>query len=215
MQYTKHLDKFHIYFEQNRIEQKVNWFGIPVLKNPFDLMIFQELIFELKPDFIIETGTGFGGSAVFYANILRTLNHGQVITVDTEKRICAENEYAQNLILERVNELTGDSVSSSVFDKIASIVGNNKKCIVFLDSWHCKEHVLKELELYNQFVNVGSYIIVEDTHVSNHPVPWQWGEGPFEATTEFLKKNKNFVADTSREKLLFTFNPGGFLKRIK
>ncbi len=86
--------------------------------------------------------------------------------------------------------------------------------MVVLDSWHTKEHVLRELELYANLVSVGSYLIVEDTHVNSHPVPWNWGEGPFEAVSEFLNKRNDFTPDENCERFNFTFNPSGWLKKI-
>jgi len=85
--------------------------------------------------------------------------------------------------------------------------------MVILDSEHCKDHVLKELQIYNSFVNKGSYLIVEDSDINGHPVRPGWGPGPMEALNEFLKENNDFVIDDSREKFLMTQNPRGYLKR--
>jgi cephalosporin hydroxylase len=95
---------------------------------------------------------------------------------------------------------------------------NGRKVLVTLDSEHTKEHVLKELQLYSTLVSLDSYIVVQDTHLNGHPVPWPRLEktgGPWEAVEEFLKTNKNFEVDRTREKHLATQNPGGFLKRVK
>ena len=86
--------------------------------------------------------------------------------------------------------------------------------MVILDSWHTKEHVLKELKLYSRLVSVGSYLIVEDSHMNGHPIKWKWCEGPYEAIQEFLKTNHSFRIDKKCENLLITFNPSGFLRRV-
>jgi cephalosporin hydroxylase len=109
--------------------------------------------------------------------------------------------------------MKGNSIDQRIVKQIYS-VARNQKNIVILDSWHSKEHVLKELNLYSSLVPVGSYLIVEDTHVNGHPIQWEYGEGPYEAVQEFLKTNSTFVVDKECEKLLITFNPNGFLKKV-
>ena len=200
------IDDFHIEYETNRMWERTSWLGVPILKLPFDLWIMQELIFKIKPDYVIETGTAYGGSTLFYSSILRLLGHGKVITVDTEDKCGLKSD----LIL----KIIGSSIDYAIFKEIREIT-RDKKNIVFLDSWHSKDHVLKELGLYSMLIPVGSYIVAEDTHVSGHPVKWKWGEGPYEAVQEFLKHNSDFEIDKECEKLIFTFNPSGYLRRIK
>ena len=208
----KIVDAFHIEFEREKMYEKVTWLGIPVFKLPMDLRIMQELIIKVRPDYVIETGTAFGGSALFFASILELLEHGEVLTFDIQKRDFLTSDISVHLE-KRITRFLGDSTSLDLWAwAVAPAMG--KRNIVFLDSWHSKEHVLKELRLYETLVQPGSYIIVEDTHVSGHPVPWKWGEGPYEAVQEFLKENHNFVIDTECEKLGCTYNPSGYLRRI-
>ncbi len=87
--------------------------------------------------------------------------------------------------------------------------------MVVLDSDHHRDHVLNELRLYNGLVSPGCYLIVEDTHFNGHPILPKFGPGPFEAVDEFLRTNTAFVRDRTRERFLLTFNPGGYLKRLK
>ncbi len=206
-------DNFHIFYEQNRLWEKQTWLGVPILTIPFDLLIIQELIFKIRPRYIIETGTGFGGSALFYASICQLLGYGQIITIDKVHKIPELSQIAKYLFDTRVVEFTGSSLNQKIIKQIYSIAKNQKN-IVILDSWHCKEHVLKELKLYSPLVSIGSYIIVEDSHVNGHPIQWKWGEGPYEAIEEFLKNNNCFKIDKECEKLGMTFNPNGYLRRV-
>lgn len=207
-------DSFHIYYEKNRIWEKTTWLGVPILTLPFDIFIIQELIFKIQPDYIIETGTGFGGSALFYASIMKLIEHGQVITVDKVQKSFLDNWTTKQIRDDLVLEITGDSIDSRVVKIIKDMV-KDKKNMVILDSWHTKGHVLKELEAYNEMVSCGSYLIVQDTHVNGHPVPWQWGEGPYEAVEEFLKNHSEFEIDKDCGKFEFTFHPNGYLRKTR
>lgn len=201
----KIVDSFHIEFEKHKVYEKVTWLGVPMFKLPMDLIIMQELIFKVRPDFIVETGTAHGGSALFFASIMRLLGQGKIITVDIDNRCDFEDE--------KITKILADSADEGTVRFVKTLVDG--RVMVFLDSWHSKDHVLRELRLYAPLVALGSYIVVEDTHVNNHPVPWQWGEGPYEAVQEFLKENDNFIVDTRCEKLGVTYNPSGYLQRVK
>lgn len=187
--------------------KNIHWFGIPISKCPFDLWIYQEMIHQIKPDFVIETGTDRGGSALFFASILDLIGQGKVITIDV-------NNYSEKVNHPRITKIIGDSVSAETFEQVKKIVGGGTVMIV-LDSDHRKKHVLREIELYSHFVSVGNYIVVEDTNINGQPVLPGWGEGPMEAVVAFLKTRKDFEVDRSREKFMLTFYPKGFLKRIK
>jgi cephalosporin hydroxylase len=178
----------------------------------------QEIISEVRPDFIVETGTNAGGTALFYATILQMLNgKGRVVTVDIgdpDSRVLQLPVWR-----ERVEFIRGSSVSPEVFEKISNKVRGHKVLVTF-DSLHTKEHVSKELNLYSQLVSLNSYLVVQDTQLMGHPIPLrlyshEGKEGPWEAVQEFIATNKNFVIDHSRERLLLTANPSGFLKRVK
>ena len=87
--------------------------------------------------------------------------------------------------------------------------------MVDLDSNHSKQHVLEEMRAYAPMITIGNYLIVEDTNINGHPVLPEFGPGPMEAVEEFLKENHDFVPDPSREKFLVTFNPGGYLRKVR
>lgn len=205
-------DPYHIHFENNRLWENLTWLGVPMWKLPNDAMIIQEVIYETKPEIIIETGTGRGGSALFYASILQLIGKGEVLTIDIEYK--RSSDYHNLFVNRRVTQIIGQSTHSSIIER-ARKFSSNKSTMVILDSFHSEEYVLEELNLYADFVSVGNYLIVEDTHVNGNPIEWKYKGGPMEAVKKFLKKDTRFEVDKSREKLILTFNPDGFLRRTK
>ena len=189
------------------------WFGIPTLQNPNDAWIIQEIISEVKPGYVIETGTFRGGSALLWATVLREVNpNGRVITIDIED----QSAQAKKLDISKkmITFLIGSSTDPKIVSEILQQI-NGKKAMMILDSDHKKDHVLKELESYAPAVNLGSYIVVQDSNVNGHPVFTDFGPGPMEAIDAFLASHPNFKPDVDRERLLYTTNPRGYLKRIK
>ena len=84
-------DEFHIHYEENRLWEHTHWLGVPIWKNPCDLLILQELIHKVRPEIIVETGTKFGGSALFFASIFELMgSNGKVITIDIDPRVSKE-----------------------------------------------------------------------------------------------------------------------------
>lgn len=210
------VDEFHIHYEKNKMWANSKFMGVPMWKLPFDAMVIQELIYKVKPDLIIETGTGHGGSALFYASICELMGQGYVITIDIDDNKRNSNNWGNFEWEDRITFLTGSSIDEDILYHVQMENVHSKRTMVLLDSWHTKDHVLKELELYSPLVTIGSYLIVEDTHANGHPVPWEYtNEGPYEAVDEFLTGNDNFAIDTYCEKYLMTFNPNGFLRRIQ
>ena len=205
----KVIEDFHkLYFKllEKKSGLQLSWLGHQTGKVPGDLWLYQELLTLHKPDLIIETGTHWGGSALFLATICSLLNHGKVLSIDLYHKDPLPTH-------ERISYLQGSSVSPEISDKVAKIVGKNKKVLVILDSDHTKEHVQKELEIYSKFIRKGDLLIVEDTFLGGHPSHPEYGEGPTEAIENFLQRNDEFYIDRSYEKFLFTLNYNGFLKR--
>jgi cephalosporin hydroxylase len=190
-------------------QQTINssWFGHNAVKCPLDLWIYQEILFENKPDFIVETGTYQGGSAMFLATMLELLGKGKVITIDISQ---SENRPRHP----RIIYLTGSSTDRDLFDRVRGVV-EGASVMVILDSDHSKQHVLDELNLYSQIVTPSQYLIVEDTNINGNPVYDDFGPGPFEAVEEFLNDNPSFVVDENRERFMLTMNPGGYLRRTE
>ncbi len=206
------VDQFHeLYYDAvtfGKTWGSTYWLGATVYKCPLDLWIYQEIIFETRPDVIIESGTSRGGSALYLASICDHLNNGKVVTIDIE-------EWEGRPTHNRIEYLLGSSTSDAVVGKVRSLIGRDHRVMVILDSDHRKDHVVKEMKMYGPLVTKGCYLIVEDTNLNGHPVVPSFGPGPAEAVEEFLKENGEFVVDRSREKLYLTFNPGGYLRRTK
>jgi len=208
------INQFRQIYLSSGLINKAHYLGIHTTQNPCDNWSMQEIISEIKPDFIIETGTYRGGTTLHYASILRNVNEdGKVITVDIEDYTAEAAKY--DLFKERVEFILSDSVSPKVIATIRKRIKGAETVLVTLDSLHTKEHVLKELNLYSDFVTVGSYIVVQDTMLCGGGVAADFPEGPMEAVEEFLKTNKNFEIDRGREKYLLTFYPSGYLKRVR
>jgi len=204
------VNKFHELYHTSAMWGMGNttWLGVYLRKCPLDLWIYQELIYDIKPDVIIECGTLKGGSAFYLASVCDLINKGKVITIDIKKH---QNRPKHK----RIKYFLGSSTSEEIIEKVKKIVKPNDKIMVILDSAHNKKHVLDELNIYSKFVNKGSYIIVEDTNVNGHPVSLGFGPGPMEAVDKFMENNDSFKIDKKCEKFYMTFNPRGYLKRIK
>jgi cephalosporin hydroxylase len=204
-------EEFHTKYYYSKVWNDTYFMGKKVFKCPNDLWIYQELLWELRPDVIIECGTFHGGSALYYAKLFDTMNiDGQIITIDVD----AMPDMPQH---KRITYLSGSSISNQVVEKVRELTKDKNTVMVILDSDHSKDHVLKELELYNGFVTKDSYLVVEDSNLNGHPVYSGFGQGPgpMEALEEFLPKHPEFVVDKTKEKFLMTFNPNGYLKKIK
>ena len=196
------------YHSRPRIWNNTFWSGVRVGKCPSDLWTYHEMLFELRPDVIVECGTGAGGSSLFLAHQCDLLGTGRIITVD----VIDLPDRPQH---ERITHLVGSSISDEILQKIRGSLKDTDKVMVILDSDHSKQHVLSELKCYCDMVPVGSYIVVEDSIIGGHPVKPRRKPGPMEAVFEFLETNSDFVIDKDREKFLLTFNPNGYLKKVK
>jgi cephalosporin hydroxylase len=202
------VDQFHRLYYGRREQTWGNtfWLGHHVLKCPLDLWAYQEILHEVQPELIIETGTYRGGSALFLASMCDLLRKGKVVTIDSAR----QKGRPRN---RRITYLTGSSTSDKILRQVRRRARGKSAVLVILDSGHGKDHVLAELHAYAPFVTPGSYLAVEDTNLNGHPVESDHGPGPAEAIEEFLASNASFVRDESREKFLLTFNPGGFLRK--
>lgn len=201
------VDPFHTLYYDSKVWTETTWFGVRTQKCPLDLWIYQEIIYELRPDVIIETGTLNGGSALFLASLCDLLKKGKVITIDISNKKARPRH-------PRIQYLLGSSISEGVVEGVSRMLRPKDIVMVILDSDHSKNHVLHELRTYSRFVTRGSYLIVEDTNINGHPVYPEFGPGPMEAVEEFLKETNEFVVDSGRERLYLTFNPRGYLRKI-
>jgi cephalosporin hydroxylase len=190
--------------------QNTYWSGVKALKCPLDLWLYQEIIFNQKPDFILECGVAYGGTTAFLADMCKLMGKGEVIGVDIE---ILDKTRADLSRYENIQLIQGNSTSEEIVQQIFEIV-KDKNTLVILDSDHQKSHVLQELITYEKLVPSGGYLIVEDTNINGHPVYPDYGPGPMEAVIEFLQKYRNFYIDQNCHKFLTTFNPNGYLKKL-
>ena len=196
------------------------WLGVRILKNPLDLMILQEIIFEKRPDTIIECGTYTGGSSYYMAGLMDLMKiEGRIITIEREeyqtqaypktdlinmdgKVVPVDYDVYQTPIHPKIEYIHSDCLTVSM-PKLGS------RTMVVLDCDHSADHVYKELQKFSSLVTLGQYIIVEDTDAYREE-----GGGPANAVRKFLKNNKNFIVDKSREKYGISSNLGGYLLRV-
>jgi len=204
------LKQWFLYQQRNIIFDKCHWMGVRAIKNPLDAWIYQEIIYGVKPDVIIEIGSAEGGSTLYFANLLDLLGKGIVISIDIDR-----TKY--HIEHGRITIITGDSSSPETISKVSNLC-KDKYVLVIHDGDHRKENVLKDLRSYSTFVSVNSYFIVEDGIADLFQAGDGIGmfeDGPLKATEEFLTENHNFIVDKECERYILTYNPKGFLKRIR
>jgi len=200
------------------------WLGRPIIQYPQDIIAFQEIVWNVKPEIIIETGIARGGSLILSASLLQLLGHGKVLGIDIDIRKNNRNEIEKHPLGKRIKIIEGSSIDESVVKKIFKIA-KGKKVLVSLDSNHTHDHVLEEMRLYSPLVTKGSYMIVFDTVIEDIPSnaskfmkkrPWGKGNNPKTAVFEFLKTNNRFKVDYDMDKkLMMSAAPSGYLKCIK
>jgi cephalosporin hydroxylase len=197
------------YHQRQIVFDQSTWMGVPMLKNPLDSWIYQEILHEVRPDVLVEIGSHSGGSTLFFAHLMDLLGHGQVISLDIDR-----SHY--QVSHPRIIELTGDCSSPEIVGKVAALC-QGKTALVIHDGDHERGAVLRDLELYAPLVTPGSYLIVEDGILDLFPPGDDFGwlvEGPLPATEDFLALHPEFAVDEKRERYLMTYNPRGFLRRL-
>lgn len=190
-----------------------NYRGLLMLKNPFDLIVYEEIIYDIKPTIIVEVGGLAGGSAIWIRDCAQNFfgsNHTKVISIDLNSETTKNIEK-----FNRNNDLigiTGDCNFSNVINKVKQHISTQDVVMVIEDSTHYYDHTINVLNNYKDIVTVGSYFIVEDgicDILPFGPVP-----GPMRAVENWIVNNPNYIIDRNRERYIMTYNPKGFLKRI-
>ena len=185
---------------------EARWLGTQALKNPLDLWVYQEIVFETRPELIVETGTYCGGSALYLASLCDLVGGGDVVSIDIEP---IRDDYPEH---PRITYLGGrSSTDLAVVDEVRERAAG-RPILVILDSDHSQAHVEAELAVYAPLVPVGCYVIVEDSNIGQ--IRKDLMPGPLEAIETFLASTSAFEIDREREKFLITFNPSGYLRRI-
>ncbi|MES2777472.1 MAG: cephalosporin hydroxylase family protein [Bacteroidota bacterium] len=212
--------------ESNKSQYSYNftWMGRPIIQYPQDMIAMQELIWEIKPDLIIETGIAHGGSLIYYASLLELIGKGEILGIDIDIREHNRKEIESHPMYKRIHMIEGSAIEDATIKQVEKYAEGKKTILVTLDSNHTHEHVLAELNLYSKFVTPGSYLVVFDTIVEFLPEnympglvrPWGVGDNPMTAVNTFLKDNDDFVIDNNiSNKLLISVAPSGYLKRTK
>ena len=198
------------------------WLGRPIIQFPQDIVMMQEIIWNTRPDVIIETGIAHGGSLIFYASMLELLgNGGKVLGIDIDIREHNRREIEGHPMYKNIQMVEGSSTDKDVVDQVYAAV-QGKRVLLSLDSLHTHDHVLKELKLYSPLVSRGSYIVVFDTIIEDFPDgsfpdrPWKKGNNPMTAVKKFLELTDRFVVDTEiTSKLLISSAVNGYLRCVK
>ena len=204
------------------------WLGRPIIQYPQDIIAMQEIIWQVKPELIIETGIAHGGSLIFSASMLALLeitgviNKGKVLGIDIDIREHNRIEIEKHPLANKITMMQGSSVDEDTVRQVHKFSKDYNNIIVCLDSNHTHNHVLSELKAYSPLVSKGSYCVVFDTIIEDMPEdffpdrPWGKGDNPKTAVWEFMKTNDRFEIDKEIEnKLLITAAPDGFLKCVK
>ena len=220
-------NKFNEFSNKAKYSYNFSWMGRPIIQYPQDMIAMQEIIWEIKPDLIIEAGIAHGGSLIYYASLLELMGDNEAIVLGIDVDIRKHNRILieSHKMSKRIKMIEGDSTSSDIAKKVYSVAKNRKKIMVCLDSNHTHDHVLKELKIYAPLTSIGSYCVVFDTIIDDLPAdympdgrprPWNPGNNPKTAVNDFLKHNSDFQIDKNIDnKILISVSPGGYLKRVK
>lgn len=222
---------------QHRYSYNFDVFGRPIIQYPQDIVAIQELIWEVRPDLIIETGIAHGGSLILSASMLAlldmvdsieagetfvpTVSSRKVLGIDIEIRNHNRLAIEMHPMASRIEMIQGSSIDPKVITQVYEIAKRYHRILVFLDSNHTHNHVLSELNAFAQLTSIGSYCVVFDTVIEDLPSdmfpdrPWGPGDNPKTAVREYLSMHPEFEIDESiQNKLLITVAPDGYLKRI-
>ncbi|MBK5929950.1 cephalosporin hydroxylase family protein [Halochromatium salexigens] len=222
----------------NKYSYNFFWQGRPIIQYPQDIVAMQELIWQIKPDLIIETGIAHGGSLIFSASMLTLLDYcdaaeqgktldpkrpdRQVIGLDIDIRAHNRAAIEAHPMASRIQLIRGSSIDPEIIARVHAMTDGHQRTLVCLDSNHTHEHVLAELEAYAPLVTPGSYCVVFDTIIEDLPAdmfpnrPWGPGDNPKTAVHQYLKTHPEFEIDKQIDhKLLISVAPDGYLQRVR
>jgi cephalosporin hydroxylase len=197
------------------------WLGLPIIQTPDDIVAMQEIIWETRPQVVIETGFARGGSAVMYSSILHLIGEGRVASIDIEVREHNRRAVEEHPLGGRVDFVEGSSTAPDTMDRVRALVPDGARVMVVLDSNHTHQHVLDELRLYGPLVTEGQFLVVSDTVLEDIPSqthrPREWGPGnnPKTALQTFLLETNRFEPDSwINSKVLISSSRGGYLRCV-
>jgi len=186
---------------------RASWLGTQALKNPLDLWVYQEIIAETRPELIVETGTWRGGSALYLASVCELVGEGEIVSIDIAP---LRDDYPRH---PRITYLAGRSSTDPGVLEDVRARADGRRTLVILDSDHSQAYVEAELAAYAPLVPVGCYVVVEDSNIGQ--IRKDLMPGPLQAIERFLAQTDEFEIDREREKFLITFNPSGYLRRVR
>jgi cephalosporin hydroxylase len=191
---------------QDRIMNKTSYFGIKTLQSPNDFWVYQEIIYNTKPDVLIEIGNYCGGSTLALAHIFDAMGHGRIIGLDIDQTKIPELVTSHP----RITLIEGDACQS--YDQVKALISSEERVLIIEDSSHTYENTLNVLRLYSSFIKPNDYFIVEDS-ICHHGLSVGPNPGPYEAVESFIEEGADFDIDRKQESFLITWNPKGYLKR--
>ncbi|MGH7874293.1 MAG: cephalosporin hydroxylase family protein [Candidatus Binatia bacterium] len=199
------------------------WLGVPIIQMPADIVALQEVVWQSKPDVIIETGVARGGSVIFFASLLELIGKGKVVGIDIDIRAHNRDTIENHPMAKRISLIEGSSIAATTLEKVRAGTPDDASVMVVLDSDHSQDHVAAELRLYAPFVSPGHYLVVADTvlgFLKPEQTPrdrshiWQPGNEPLAALNQFLNEDHRFERDpVMNSKLIMSSSPGGYLRR--
>jgi cephalosporin hydroxylase len=205
--------RYEIWHYNSHLWADMTWMGVTTLKSASDMWNYQEILFALKPSLVVEFGTRFGGSALYFAQVMRQIGQRfKLLTVDID----ADTVSTQTRHDPDVEVMTSSSTDPKVAERIAALRREYPGPVfAILDSDHTEAHVLGEMKLLRPVLVKGDYMIVEDSNVNGHPVYPSHGPGPYEAIDAYFREfSDDYSRDVKREKKFgFTWAPNGFLVR--
>lgn len=199
-----------------------NWAGFPILNMPEDIVAYQEILFRCKPTVVIETGVAWGGSIALAASIMSLYEPtGKVLGIDKNLDKELLSQLRELNLPVTIELLQSNSTEKSALNWVAERLNGSDRVMVILDSHHTHDHVLSELRVFSSFVTSGQFLIVGDTIVKNLATntdrvrPWSLERNPHSALEEFLTESSDFARDDQvNNKLLTSFHPGGYLRKV-
>jgi cephalosporin hydroxylase len=210
--------EFVVKSDKHRYGYFWTWMGLPIIQMPEDIVLTQEILWETKPDVVIEAGIAWGGSLAMYAGFQELQGFGHTYGIDVTIPEHNRNAILGIPVANRITLVEGSSTDPQVFSRLANEISTDANVMLVLDSNHTHEHVLAELRLWSPLLKKGNYVIVSDTIVENIPIqthrprPWGPGNNPMTGMQAFLKNNSRFSFDNEYSKrAINSFNPNGYL----
>lgn len=200
-----------LYYHQNNVHFNQKYRGLNMMKNPFDLVVYEEILWELKPTVIIEIGNAFGGFSLWLSDRMKIIGgNSKFITIDLNS---AGDINLQDFKSDKFISIIGNCNDPEVIKKVKMHIGKDDRVLIIEDSSHTFENTTQVLENYKDIVSIGSYLVIEDgicdiLDLGINP-------GPMKAVEKWIGNNPNFEVDRSRERYIMTYNPKGYLKRLK